>query len=549
VAPPAGTPDQINQPAKTAPRGTLRIAWAGEPPTLSPKMAAGGGSSFFELSVTFNSALTYTDPKGNPVPQLAREIPTVENGGWRVNADGTMVTTYRLRENAKWQDGAPLTARDFAFAFRVYADPEVPLYRRDPETYMSSVEASDDRTLVINWSRPYYRANALHFQQLDPLPSHLLADAYQSDVAAFATGPQWTTAYVGSGPFRVDRWEPGVSIIARAFPDWVQGPPKAATLDIRFIADANTILANLLAGELDVTAHPWFPPQLAAQMRDQWEGGAIGYIRVTESRMQQLDLQLRDVPDSQPAVRDVRVRQALLSAIDRPSLAEILNFGLGGSVADAFFLRADPIFPEVDRALAKYPYDPARAARLLGDAGWRRASPDGLLTNAAGQTMPLEIRATAGPAGEQETALIAANWKAAGVDSSAYLVPRVLAGNAELAANFPGGLTGKRPITPEFFAWTTAQTPTAQNRWLGSNRGSFSDPEVDRRNDAVLTATNPRAWLDANVALHKRISEQLGMLPLYYPVDAIVARHPIKGPLGHFTYPCYSWNIFEWGFD
>ena len=44
------------------------------------------------------------------------------------------------------------------------------------------------------------------------------------------------------------------------------------------------------------------------------------------------------------------------------------------------------------------------------------------------------------------------------------------------------------------------------------------------------------------------MSEMLGTLPLFYPADVIVARAPIKGPIGHFTYPCYSWNIFEWGF-
>jgi ABC-type transport system substrate-binding protein len=187
--------------------------------------------------------------------------------------------------------------------------------------------------------------------------------------------------------------------------------------------------------------------------------------------------------------------------------------------------------------------------RLLADAGWRRAQPESLLTNAAGQAFQLEISATAGPAGEHETAFIANNWKSVGVDSSAYLVPRALAGNPESDATFPGGRTSNRPIVPENFAWGSAQIPTAQNRWLGSNRGSFSDAAVDRWNDAVLTAVSPRAWLDANVALHKRMSEVLGTLPLFYPADVIVARHPIKGPVGHFTYPCYSWNIFEWGFS
>jgi peptide/nickel transport system substrate-binding protein len=553
---PAARPPTESQPAalgssgqpSAAPRGHLRIAWAGEPPTLSPKMGSPGGSAFNELAITFNSALTYADPTGQIVPQIAREVPSIENGSWVVNPDGTMVTTYRLRQNARWHDSAPLTSHDFAFAYRVYVNPEVPIYRRHPEPYMSSVEALDDHTLVINWSQPYYRANGLRYTMLDPLPRHILEDAYKQDVQAFVNGPFWTDNYVGSGPFKVSRWEPGIAIYGRAHEDWVLGPPRAATIEVRFIADANTILANLLAGELDISAHPWFPPQLAAQMRDRWDGAGIGYTAVSESRMEHLDLRQNEVPGWQPALTDPRIRQALLSAIDREGLVELLNFGLGGSVADMFLLRNDPIFPEVDRAIVKYPYDPNRAARLFADAGWRRASGDGPLVNAAGQTLNLEARATGGPAGEQHTAFLASNWKAVGVDASTYLVPRVQAGNPELNASFPGGLTSNRPITPDNFSWTSSLIPTAQNRWLGQNRGSFSDPEVDRFNEAVLTATSPRAWLDANIGLHRRMSETLGTLPLFYPADVIVARHPITGPAGHFSYPCYSWNIWEWGF-
>src|SRR5262249_47291472 len=151
-------------------------------------------------------------------------------------------------------------------------------------------------------------------------------------------------------------------------------------------------------------------------------------------------------------------------------LTEAVNFGVGGSVADAFVLKRDPIFPDVDRAITKWPYDPDRATRLLAEAGWQRASADGLLTNAARQNLTIQVRATGGPAGEQETAFIANNWKTVGIDANPYLVPRVLAGNPELDATFPGISTSNRPITPENFAWTSSQIPTLQNRWLGQNR-------------------------------------------------------------------------------
>jgi peptide/nickel transport system substrate-binding protein len=542
-AQPAVAPSQ----APTGPKGTLRIAWAGEPPSLAPKMVAPGGSAFNELALTFNSALTYVDPQGQSHPMLAREIPTLDNGGWVVNTDGTMVTTYRLRENAKWHDGAPIRAQDFAFAYRVYIDPEIPVARRDPERAMSDVRALDAHTVVIDWKEPYYLANGLRYLMLDPMPSHLLEDTYRQDKSDFLAGNHWNSEYIGSGPFRLERWEPGVGITARAFMDWALGPPKAETLEIRFIADGNTIVSALLAGELEVSAHPWVPPVLAASIKDRWVDGGMGYIRVTESRMQQMDFQFREVPDWQPALTDLRVRQALLFALDREGLAELISHGLGSSVANAFVLRTDPLFPEIDRALTKYPHDPSRAAQLLADAGWRRSQADGLVTDASGQTLQLQVRATAGAAGELETGFIHSNWKSAGIDASISLLPRARAADAEAHVSFPGVLTGNRPIYPENFVWTSRQLPTAQNRWLGANRGSFHDSEIDRLHAKMLTATTPQSWRDANVGLHQRMSELLGTAPLYYPTDVILGRNSVAGPYGRSVYPAYSWNIFEWG--
>jgi len=87
------------------PKGTIRVAWTREPETLSPKFLSGGGAG--EYTWTFNSALAIRDLSYIPHPMLARELPSQANGDWVVNADGTMVTTFRLRDNARWHDGAP----------------------------------------------------------------------------------------------------------------------------------------------------------------------------------------------------------------------------------------------------------------------------------------------------------------------------------------------------------------------------------------------------------------------------------------------------------
>ncbi|MBM2813181.1 MAG: hypothetical protein HW416_3940 [Chloroflexi bacterium] len=512
----------------SGPKGTIKIAWGAEPPMLATtKFQSGGSTAMAELALTFNSALSYIDINGLPHPQLARELPTLQNGRWVVNPDGSMVTTYLLRENAKWHDGAPLTAQDFLFAYRVYIDPDVPVSRREPESLMTSVEAKDDYTLVLNWRVPYYNAAALWYQSLDPLPRHLLEEKYRADKPNFVFGAEWTTDYVGSGPFRLERWDPGQGVLARAFNDWVLGPPKAAALDIRFITDSNTITANLLAGEIDMSGLPWFGPTQADGVRDQWVGAGRGWIFGSESRMQHADFQFRDVPGAQPALADLRVRQALMHGLDREAVAEVANLGFGGSVADVFLLRTDPVFPDVDRAIIKYPYNPTRGLALLGESGWRRSSVDAPLTDAAGRTFPLEIWGTS--SGIQDATIMANNWKSAlGIDSSVVSIPPTRAADNEYRASFTGVSTTNHRIVPENFVWNSKNLPLAQNRWSGQNRGSFIDSEMDGLLDAQLSARSPDEWRRTTVALHKRFTETVGTVSQYYPVDIVAARNGVK---------------------
>jgi len=543
TAPASAPPTTVTQ---SGPHGTLRIAWGPEPTSLAPKMAAPGSTAFNELALTFNSALTYHDGSGMAVPLLARELPSLENGDWVVNPDGTMVTTWRLRENARWHDGEPITAQDYRFAYEVAIDPDVPVYRRDPETSMAGVEAPDDYTLVIRWKQPFYAANALFYRQLDPLPRHILEPRYLADKANFAVGSVWTTDYVGSGPFRLVRWDPGSSLTAQAFNDWVLGPPKTANLEIRFVLDQSAIIASLLSGEIDITGHPWVGPAGAATIRDRWVGGGLGYITNVESRLEHMDFQYRDVPNWQPAVTDVRVRQALISAIDRQALNDLVNAGIGGSVANTFMLPTDALFPDVDRVIAKYPFDPSRAAQLLAAAGWSRPHPDAQVLNASGQPLHLELWTSASGTDSSEATAIVANWRDAGVDAVEFGVPAARASDAEFQTTFPGGALTNRPILPEGFIWISSNAPTPQNRYLGSNRGAFSDDQVDELQARVLSSLGAQAFHDATLALHQRFTEVVGTVPLFYPPDVMLVRNGISGPLGHYTYPAHSWNIFQW---
>jgi peptide/nickel transport system substrate-binding protein len=168
----------------------------------------------------------------------------------------------------------------------------------------------------------------------------------------------WARAHI------VSNVDAGVRIVARANESWFMGSPRIETVEVRFISDASAILANLLAGEIDFTGSPPLRITEAIVARDQWAAGGAGYIKTWEQRLRYLEFQYREMPNWQRIVTDARVRKALMHAIDRPQLAEVMTSGLGGP-GDIWGLPADPIFSEAERAITRYPFDRQRAAALL----------------------------------------------------------------------------------------------------------------------------------------------------------------------------------------
>jgi peptide/nickel transport system substrate-binding protein len=119
--------------------------------TLPTRIQQGGGTFGGEFNFLANSPYTIQDPQGRVHPNLAAELPSQDNGTWVVNPDGTMRTTWTLRPNARWHDGRSVTTADVRLAHRVYTDPGLQIGSRQPESFMSHVEAIDDQRFVIHW--------------------------------------------------------------------------------------------------------------------------------------------------------------------------------------------------------------------------------------------------------------------------------------------------------------------------------------------------------------------------------------------------------------
>jgi peptide/nickel transport system substrate-binding protein len=205
-----------------------------------------------------SAGLTAVDDQGTAHPQLAEAVPSLDNGLWKVFPDGRMETAWRLKPITRWHDGTPLTVDDLAFAVRVGQDRELPLFNSPAYASLDRVESSDPSTVTVFWKQPFIDADRMFGKGPNddlavPLPRHLLERVYLEEKATFTEHPHWTTEFVGAGPFKLREWLKGSSVTLVANDQYVLGRPKIDQIEVKFIADGGTLLANLLAGSVDLT--------------------------------------------------------------------------------------------------------------------------------------------------------------------------------------------------------------------------------------------------------------------------------------------------------
>src|SRR5688500_14805601 len=160
---PASPDSHGNAQAPPGPK-RIRVAIMGDPPTLSNPINSAGGAGVpgaIEVATLVQSGLVITDDGGQLRPQLAEAVPTVENGLWKVFPDGTMETTWRIREGASWHDGTPFTAEDIVFTARIAQDRDIAIFGQLAYDAVEAVEAVDPRTVTVRWSRPFIEADTM----------------------------------------------------------------------------------------------------------------------------------------------------------------------------------------------------------------------------------------------------------------------------------------------------------------------------------------------------------------------------------------------------
>ncbi|MPZ15561.1 MAG: hypothetical protein GEU73_14265 [Chloroflexi bacterium] len=543
-APGAAQADRSGTATSSAPK-RLTAALTGDPPTFSYRFNPGGVVPGIDrLEEFLNSGLTVEDDQGLRRAQLAEGVPTVENGLWKLFPDGRMETTWTITSGATWHDGAPLTTDDLLFAAEVEQDREMPLVRSIAFDSVDRIEVTDARTLTIQWSRPFIWADAAFSGPAGvgfafPLPQHLLQRPYAENKAGFLDLPYWTHEFVGTGPYQVKEFVPASHIILTANDRYALGRPRIDEIELKIIPDWETLAANVLAGEVEVTPGGRITLEWAAQVRDQWRDG---HMEVAVSATQGwFALFPQFLTPNPPIVTNLQFRRALVHAIDRQQLADNL---MGSAVPPALSAIApsDPEYRAIEGNIVRYDFDPRRAMEMIENLGYSRG-PDGLFRDAGGQQLSVEVRTIVAETQQKLMLSTVDFWKQAGINAEPATIPLQLARDSEQYATHPGFLIVRNPAHVRGLSGLhSSRSPVPENRFTGNNYGRYKSEEFDRLLDTLFVTIPMQEEMQILGQIVRHMTENLNVIGLVFNPDPILVSNrvqnvPVRRP---------TWNTHEW---
>jgi peptide/nickel transport system substrate-binding protein len=495
----------------------LALALLAAPPALSQTLSIGVGGAFTSMdphyhTLTPNNALTKhvfdrlvaTDEDFRLKPGLATS--------WE--AIGDTVWEFRLRQGVTWHDGSPFTAEDVVFSFE-----RVPQVRNSPGSFtiytraVQRIEVMDPHTIRLHTAAP------------NPLIPNLMSGitiinrglGLQVETSEFNSG----RAAIGTGPFRLVSYSPGSEAVMQRNPSWWGGQQPWARVNYRVIANDASRIAALRAGDVDVID--------AVSTRDV-EGlrANPGLSIASRPALRNIYLYLDHRRDDTPGVtgpngerlprsplRDQRVREALSLAINRDAIVRQVMGGFAtpsGQFLAAGMMGHDP-------ETKPDPFDPARAQRLLAEAGF-----------ASGFRVVL-----AGPNDryvndDRIIQAVAQMWSRIGVRTELNALPSNVYFGRSAREEFSVGLSGWGTGTgePDSPMVALIATPDRARGRGTSNRSLYSNPAFDAVLDRALVTLDPAAREVAYREATRIAMRDYAIIPLHHQVNIWAARRGLR---------------------
>ena len=455
--------------------------------TLNPLLMNGGEINRYATSLMF-LPLADLDADLNFENVLADSITTEDNIHFVVHID----------DKATWSDGTPITAYDVEYTALRIASPLVANttlmfyvfegvgddgFVEEGATSISGIQVLDDKTIQFTTKTEmsltsFYSTYARYFMTL---PKHVIENINEAELT---TADWFNKPDVISGPFYVTGYDVNHYITYEANADYWRGAPKLEKLNIK-IVDGSQLYAGLKSGEIDITQHT----MSNIPIEDYESIEALSNVEVVYGSAvtnQSMFIQTA-------RVTDVRVRQAMLYAMDREMILEQL-LKSHGEVVDGFLSSASPFF---DKSMTPVSYNPEKAKQLLAEANWDSNkkltfyvnSGDSIFVNAA--------------------MIIAAQWEAVGIQCEIQTV--------DFATLMTVSATGEYDVLAVEYTYPPVD-PYIDIAWLLSGEGSWTGYRDDAIDEALVNTqftSDLEEIKELYSIVNKKVQEDVPMISAY----------------------------------
>jgi len=546
-------------PAAFAERGTdgdVKILYSQAVSTMNAYLSS--GTKDVEVGSLVLEPLAGFNEKGEVIPRLVTEIPSLENGGI---AEDLKSITWKLTPGLKWSDGTPVTAHDAVFTAQYCMDPAGGCAQLARYEGIEKVEALDDLTVKISYTEPKPNPFTAFVGATSPILQKAQFEKCLGAAASTCTDANFKP--IGTGPFRVVEFRTNDTVQLEANPEYRDpAKPAFATALVKGGGDATSAARAVMeTGEFDYAWNTQISPEVQEQMLAGGKGKFVsGFGTLVERIEMNMTDPSPDLPEGEratakhphPILSDIRVRTALSKAIDREILVEI-GYGAAGR-ATCNLVPAPEIFASDNTGCLTQDVEGAKA--LLDEAGWTDSDGDGI-RDKDGKKLSLLYQTSVNAIRQDFQAIIKQWWNDIGVevelksvDGSVFFggdagspdtFQKFYADVEMYANNFDG--TDPEPYLAQY---TCDKAPTPESQWQGENVNRFCDPEYD----TLLAELVRTRGLEERAVIAKKLNDMLTkdsmvVVPL---VDRgrLSAHSNTLGGVVLNTWDSELWNASDW---
>lgn len=455
--------------------------------SLNPLLLNGGEINKYATGLMF-LPLMELDADLNFEGMLADSITTEDNKNFIVHID----------DAATWSDGTPVTADDVVYTALRLASPVIGNtammyyvfegvgddgFVEEGAESIDGIQKVDDKTVQFTTKEemPITTFENSYARYLLTLPKHVIEQYSEEELS---TADWFNHPDVVSGPFIVTDFDVDHYISYEANKDYWKGAPKIDKLNIK-IVDGSQLYAGLQSGEIDITQQTMSDiPQEDYESVEALDNVDVVYGSPVTN--QSVFIQTKNVPD-------VKVRQAMLYAIDRQQILEELLSG-HGEIVDGFLSSASPFY---DDSLTPVSYDPEKAKALLEEAGWDGSQTIRFYVNSGDSTFV------------NAASIIAAEWAAVGIKAEIQTV--------DFATLMSVAGTEDYDVLAVQYTYAPVD-PYPDVAWLLGGEGSWTGYSDDTLNDALTKSqltSDPEETKELFSVVDKKVQEDVPMFSAY----------------------------------